>query len=377
MSAAAARTPALASAGAAHRSDAGLRVLAASPLTLLVVITLLVTGCGPANTGDRTVTVMFPTSAGLFVGNDVGVLGVRVGSVTAIEPQGTAVQVTLTISDEEVRFPEDVGAAVVARSVAVDRYIELTPVYASGPTLADGATIPVERTATPVEFDEVLRSLKTFSDGLSSDKELGHNIGDLIDASDRALRGQGSSINEAVTALADAVQEVDAQSPTIIGSLRSLTQLTTTLSANETTVRRFIADVADASELLADERFQIDASVTALSRAIDATGRVGRRHSKQLSKDIRQITQVLRATHRSRTDIAEILEVLPLTSQNLMRAVSPRNQFRVQLDPFDLTPIGGPLDRLCPLLNRVCSGLAVPPSLADLLGLPTIDGQRP
>ncbi len=360
------------------RSPRAARMSATAAVTaLLLLTTSLLAGCGLSGAGDRTVTVMLPTSAGLFVGNDVGVLGVHVGSVTAIEPQGTAVKVTLTITDPDVRFPADVGAAVVARSVAVDRYVELTPVYRNGPELGADATIPVERTATPVEFDEVLNSLKTFSDDLSSNKTLTHEIGDLIDASDRALRGKGRTINDAITALSGAVQQVDDDSPTIVATLTSLTRLTTTLAANEGTVRRFIGDVADASDLLADERFQIGASLTALSRAIDSLGRIGRQHSKKLSKDIRQLTAVLRATNRSKDDIAEVLEVLPLTSQNLARAVSSQGQFRVQLDPLALTPVGGPLGQLCPLLGGVCSVLAVPPSLADLLGLLTPRGAKP
>jgi ABC-type transporter Mla subunit MlaD len=50
---------------------------------LLVVLVLVVTplsGCG--GSGPTTVTAQFSDAAGLFEGNDVGVLGVRVGSVT-------------------------------------------------------------------------------------------------------------------------------------------------------------------------------------------------------------------------------------------------------------------------------------------------------
>ena len=130
------------------------------------LMTLQLGGCCLVDGGSRTVTVMFADTAGLFEGNDVGVLGVRVGKVTEIEPDGDAVRVTLTIDDPDVRFPERANAAVVARSVATDRYVEVTPVYAGGPQLRDGATIPLDRTVTPVDFDQVLASVDKLGRGL-------------------------------------------------------------------------------------------------------------------------------------------------------------------------------------------------------------------
>ncbi len=91
---------------------------------------LTLSSCMPSNPLEDKITVVayFPDSAGLFVGNDVGILGVPVGKITEIEPAGIEVKVTMEI-DADRAIPADAGAAVVARSVATDRYVELTPVY--------------------------------------------------------------------------------------------------------------------------------------------------------------------------------------------------------------------------------------------------------
>ncbi len=94
------------------------------------------------------VIAYFEDSAGLFVGNDVGILGVAVGKITSIEPDGDQVKVTMEV-DDDYDVPADAGAVVVARSVATDRYVELTPVYSKGPTLEDGDEIAIERTRDP------------------------------------------------------------------------------------------------------------------------------------------------------------------------------------------------------------------------------------
>ena len=111
-------------------------------LALLSVVLMLTASCSslPFSGGKMEVTAYFEDSAGLFVGNDVGILGVTVGKITSIEPDGDQVKVTMEV-DDDYDVPADAGAVVVARSVATDRYVELTPVYRKGPKMEDGAEI--------------------------------------------------------------------------------------------------------------------------------------------------------------------------------------------------------------------------------------------
>ena len=88
--------------------------------------------------------------------------------------------VDLEITDDDVKLPADANAAVVARSVATDRYVELTPVYDGGAELEDGATIPVERTVTPVDFDKVLASLDKLATGLVDNPRATNSLQDLV-----------------------------------------------------------------------------------------------------------------------------------------------------------------------------------------------------
>ena len=135
--------------------------------------------CGCAGSSGTTVTAHFADAAGLFTGNDVGVLGVRVGEVTedhaARRPRRRHLQI-----DADVKIPADAGAVVVARSVATDRYVELTPVYDSGPVLHSGAVIDQSRTRSPVEFDELLASLRRISDDLSGKDGEAKPVNDLL-----------------------------------------------------------------------------------------------------------------------------------------------------------------------------------------------------
>ncbi|GDY82758.1 hypothetical protein SAVCW2_19570 [Streptomyces avermitilis] len=111
------------------------------------------------------VTAYFPRTVGIYPGSDVRVLGVRIGEVEKITPEGDRVRVELKY-DEGRRVPADSKAAIINSSVVSDRYVQLLPVYRKGPVLRNGAVIPESRTAVPVELDRVFGSLHTTADAL-------------------------------------------------------------------------------------------------------------------------------------------------------------------------------------------------------------------
>ena len=129
------------------------------------LIALLMVGGGArlvlrANkTGTYTVTAYFEKAIGLFPNSDVDVLGVPVGTVTAVDPQGPTVKVTMEISDEH-KVPADAFAQIVPISVIADRFIQLHPPYTDGDVLPDGAVLGVDRTQIPAELDDVFKQLK-------------------------------------------------------------------------------------------------------------------------------------------------------------------------------------------------------------------------
>ena len=60
--------------------------------------------------------------------------------------------------DAKYDVPADAKAVVVAPSIVSDRYVQLTPVYRGGEVLADGVVLSGDRTAVPVELDQIYDS---------------------------------------------------------------------------------------------------------------------------------------------------------------------------------------------------------------------------
>jgi phospholipid/cholesterol/gamma-HCH transport system substrate-binding protein len=339
---------------------------------VVLVATLLLTGslagCGLLGGGARTVEVELADSAGLFTGNDVGVLGVPVGKVTNIEPKGDHVTVTLEITDGDVKIPAGVNAAVVSRSVATDRYVELTPVYKGGAELEDGAVIPTERTVTPVDFDKVLASVDKLGRGLVDNPEATNSLKQLIDITADNLEGRGTQINRTIKSLSAAVGTTNAKSEDIIATMRSLDTLASALIEDEQTVRRFVAQVADASQLLADERDNLGVALTSLSRTADDVAAFAKANRGRIKRTTTDFTDVVENLVRARRDLAEIAQVLPLASDNLARARASNGNIRVRAELAQALPLGGSqLEQLCDAIGNVCGGLTVPPSPQELI----------
>jgi len=104
----------------------------------------------------------FATSNNLRPGSPVRIAGVEVGKVTKVERNDGGALVTMRI--------EDVGRPVRADATAKIRpriflegnfFVDLTAGSPSARELEDGATIPVQQTATPVQLDEVLTALQS------------------------------------------------------------------------------------------------------------------------------------------------------------------------------------------------------------------------
>ena len=151
--------------------------------------------------GTVTVSAQFGRAVGLYEGSDVRILGVKVGEVNKVEPQGETVRVEFTYADK-YKVPQDAKAVVVAPSVVSDRYVQLTPVYESGPAMEEADEIPAERTAVPVELDQIFTSLNDLNVGLGpkgANKE--GALSRLLEVGADNLDGQGANINQTVARL--------------------------------------------------------------------------------------------------------------------------------------------------------------------------------
>jgi phospholipid/cholesterol/gamma-HCH transport system substrate-binding protein len=108
-------------------------------------------GCGlfSDSGAPKHLTAHFARTVGLYKHSDVRVLGVRIGQVTAIKPEGRTVRVEMEY-DGKYKLPVDAKAVVVAPSIVSDRYVQIIPVWMSGVALPPLFDLSLDGTADPV-----------------------------------------------------------------------------------------------------------------------------------------------------------------------------------------------------------------------------------
>ncbi|MFC4127868.1 MCE family protein [Nocardia rhizosphaerae] len=293
----------------------------------LVIITGIGTGCSAIPVSLRPdavhITADFEGAAGLFVGNEVAVLGVPIGRVDAIEPKGAFVQVGMTL-DPGVALPADAMAALVSPQLITNRHVELTPAYTgAGPTLADGAHIPLARTRTPVELDRILRNFEQLGAALKGDDVDGPMASRVLFP---MLDGNGDRIRETLDALSSTLEVSLANRDQISRTIVELNELTTIIAGNDQTVRDFSGRLTELVALLAEQAPGLAAVLTQVNDFVDNTSTVLAQNRAPLTDAVNRLVAITGQMRDNARGLTEIVDLTPLMADNFARAVSTEHR---------------------------------------------------
>ncbi|GAA4719636.1 MCE family protein [Nocardioides conyzicola] len=272
-------------------------------------------------TEPKTVAAHFPRAVSIYVGSDVRILGVNVGRVTAVTPEGNSVRVDMEY-DAKYEVPADAKAVIVTPTLVADRFVQLTPAYSKGDKLmADGADIALPETAVPVELDRIYASLRDLSEalgpnGVNKDGTLDH----VLKAGANALDGKGELGNQMLTELAAAAQTFGEGSGPLFDTVSQLAQLTTTLAQNDKFVRAFVQDLTGVSSQLADERTEIQQALAAVADAVGTVKGFVHDNRKALVTDVEKLTKVMKTINSEKGSLDTALKVAPTAIGNLSLA---------------------------------------------------------
>lgn len=272
--------------------------------------------------GRATLTAYFTDSTGLYVGDEVRVLGVKVGEVTEITPQGDRVRVRLSLEDD-LDVPADAKAAIVSPSLVSGRFVQLAPAYTGGSTLRDGAEIPVERTAVPVSFDEVKQELTQLAEALGP-KSTGKrgSLAELVTSLDANLgSGTDAQLSETISSLQDAAQTLSDSRGSLFETVRNLNSFTRNLVRYDASVAGFSGELTRASDVLSDNRVLLGRTLRALRTTLPAVAKFARTHQRPLGTSLRQLTTLAEALAERSNTLASLLHVAPHSVVGLYNTV--------------------------------------------------------
>jgi phospholipid/cholesterol/gamma-HCH transport system substrate-binding protein len=335
-------------------------LLAAVAAVVLVVAALL----GTPWPAELRLTIHLISAAGLYAGSDVRVLGVRVGRVVEVRPEAASVRVELAY-DRRHPAPADAVAAVVQPTLVGDRYVQLAPAYAGGPALADGADLPVARTATPAEPDDIVRALDELGTALGpSGANRSGALARLVSTGRRNLDGNGDALHGVLAQVSRLGQGAGGDTAATIGQLQ---RITAALAASDGQVRDFAADLASVGAQLDGEKDDLGAAVRALTDALTQLAAFVRENGAALRGNVRALTELTAVLVRQKQTLAAILDAAPAALASLQRAYDPATGALVVRDAGrDCAP--RPACHQAPTPTAAAPEPARATTLADLLG---------
>ncbi|PND57143.1 mammalian cell entry protein [Mycobacterium sp. ENV421] len=202
------------SVGARLRSRRGIAIAVVILTVLAVAVAVGIKVLAPKINPTRAMCAEFTDAVGLYPGNKVALLGIEIGSTTAIVNKPDHVEVDFTVPADLV-LPADVGAVTYSQSIVTDRHVELTKPYTGGPKFTGPGCIKLKSTKTPISVSETFSAIGSLTDAILGSQP-GQDpstapgvqaINDSLSAASNSLQGTGPGINKTMrnlrTMLAD------------------------------------------------------------------------------------------------------------------------------------------------------------------------------
>jgi phospholipid/cholesterol/gamma-HCH transport system substrate-binding protein len=273
--------------------------------------------------GTHTVVGYFTSATGLYPGDDVRIVGVPVGSIESISPEADAVKITMRVQDS-VKVPADARAVIIAPNIVSARFIQLTPAYKQGPAIEDGGSIGLDRTAAPVEWDDVKTQLTQLSQQLGPQAgQVQGPLGAFINQAADTFDGNGDSFRRALRELSQTAGRLGDSRTDLFGTVKNLQVLVDALSRSNEQIVQFSGHLASVSQVLADSSVDLDNTLGTLNQALSDIRGFLDENNETLIGSINKLTDFTSLVSNQSDDLEQILHVLPNAMANFYNIYNP------------------------------------------------------
>ncbi|MGH2978313.1 MAG: MlaD family protein [Solirubrobacterales bacterium] len=294
---------------------------------------------------------VFQTSNNLRLDSPVRIAGVNVGEVVEVEREDNSDLVRVTMEMKEEGLPIHKDATLKIRSrifLEGNFFVDLSPGTPSGDEVEDGDTIPVTRTSTPVQLDQLLTALQTNDRESLQDLLIG--LGDGLSgkpsaADDRDqdpdVRGEtaAKSLNDSLDDAPDSLRGSAAVNRALLGTephdlsklIAGLDKVTTALATNEEQLKDFITNFNRFFIPFAEEEQNLNEAIRLLAPTVE--------HARDSFRSLNEALPDLAGFARDLTPGVQ-------ETQRTIRAVTPWLSQAERL--FGRSELGGLLDSLRP-----------------------------
>jgi phospholipid/cholesterol/gamma-HCH transport system substrate-binding protein len=301
------------------------RIVLATTLVLTLVAGVVVAMRAAGETARTIVVAYFDNSNGVFAGDDVRIRGVPVGKILKIEPQPLRSKISFWF-DRKYNVPASAKAVILSPQLVTGRAIQLTPPYTGGPTMQNGAVIPADRTAVPVEWDDLRAQLQRLTDLLKPSQPGGvSTLGALINTAADNLRGQGATIRDTIIKLSQTVSALGDHSKDIFATFKNLSTLVTALHDSADLLEQLNRNLATVSSVLADDPNKVGQAAEDLNAVVADVQSFVADNREAVGTASDKLASISKALVESLDDIKQTLHVGPTVLENFNNIYEPAN----------------------------------------------------
>jgi phospholipid/cholesterol/gamma-HCH transport system substrate-binding protein len=302
--------------------------------------------------GPRSITAFFTAATAIYPGDDVRVAGVKVGTIDSVEAAGSQAKITMSV-DRDVPVPADAKAVIVAQNLVAARYVQLAPAYeTSGPTMADRAVIPVDRTAVPVEWDEVKEQLMRLATDLGPTSDVsGTSVSRFIDSAANAMGGNGEKLREAIAQLSGVGRILADGSGNIVDILANLQTFVTALRDSNEQIVQFEDRFASLTSVLDGSRSDLDAALKDLSTAVGEVHRFVAGTRNQAAEQLQRLNNVMQNLADHQIDLENVLHAAPTAFANGYNIYNPSTG--TAIGSFLINNLSNPVAFVCGAIGAI------------------------
>lgn len=295
----------------------------------------------------NTVVAYFPEALALYPGDKVQIMGVRVGTIDNIEPDGDKMKVTFHY-ENRYKVPADATASILNPSLVASRTIQLAPAYTGGPVMENNAVIGLDRTQVPVEWDDLRNQITDIVSQLGPTPQQPKGpFGDVVESFANGLAGKGNQINTTLNALSDAVTALNEGRGDFFAVAKSLALFVNALHQSDqqfvelnTNLAEFTNSFSNSDQEVATALKQIDGLLTTARKFVNDNGSV-------LAKDINNLADVTNAILQPepRDGLETALHVFPNLGANFVNIYHPTHGALVAIPV--VASFANPLQFIC------------------------------
>jgi phospholipid/cholesterol/gamma-HCH transport system substrate-binding protein len=343
-----------------------IRILVAAVIVAVVLVAGVYVFTGGSS---KKINASFRSGVGVYPGTPVKVLGIQIGSVTKVTPQGGSVKVEMSYGSN-YKLPANASAFIVANSLVSDRYIQLAPAYVGGPVTPSGASIPIDRTASPAELDDIFNALNQLSITLGPNGANKNGaLSTLVNVGAANLNGNGTALEKSIKNLSLAATTLANGSTDLFGTVTNLRNFTDALSQSDSQVRSFNSLLATVANDLSNERADLGAALHNLSIALNSVASFVKANATAAHTDIVGLENITHVLVKDQGALNEALVAGPVALSNLTHAYQEQTgTLGTRSNLAGLTTPAGLAGQICDLFHAVATDALTQGLLQGLLG---------